>query len=160
MSRSGTAAVKAKRQQTILTLVGQEHLARQSEIQARLRRLGLEATQSTISRDIEELGLARVHDRRGVRYVAPGAPSVPVPANLLRRALQEFALSFVIGAGQLLLISTPPGAANALCEAIDRASLPEIAGTVAGDNTILVVPRPGTTARAVQRTLTKIMEAG
>ena len=159
MSHNG-GAVKAKRQQTILSLVGRERLARQSEIRARLQCLGLEATQSTISRDIEELGLARVHDRQGVRYVVPGEPSVSVPANLLRRALQEFALSFVIGANQLLVIGTPPGAASALGEAIDRARLAEIAGTVAGDNTILVIPREGTTAHAVEQTLTNIMEAG
>jgi transcriptional regulator of arginine metabolism len=151
--------VKSKRQQAILSLVDRERLASQEEIRGRLRSLGLAATQSTISRDIEELGLARVHDRDGVRYVVPGEGAVPAPSNVLRHALDEFALSFVVGAGQLLLIRTPPGAAGALGEAIDRADLPDVAGTLAGDNTILVVPREGRTARHLERALTKITEA-
>ena len=78
MSR-GNAAVKAKRQQTILSLVGRERLASQEEIRARLASLGLDATQSTISRDVEELGLARVHDHDGLRYVVPGNGTAPAP---------------------------------------------------------------------------------
>ena len=157
MSRNG-GATKVKRQQAILSLVARERLASQEEIRAQLQRLGLPATQSTISRDVEELGLARVHDPDGVRYVVPGEEGVPAPLNLLRRALEEFALSFV-PANQLLLVRTPPGAANALAEAIDRSSDLDIAGTVAGDNTILVVPRDGVSPRSVERALKKHMEA-
>lgn len=160
MRRGAGAALKAKRQQVILSLVSRERLASQDEIRARLAALGLPATQSTISRDVEELGLARVHDQQGVRYLVPGEGPSPVPAALLRHALQEFALSFARGAGQLLLIRTPPGAAAALGEAIDRAALGEIAGTIAGDNTVLVVPREGRTARAAERALRAIMEGG
>jgi transcriptional regulator of arginine metabolism len=152
VNRNGTAT-KSKRQQTILSLVGRERLASQEEIRARIRALGLEATQSTISRDVEELGLARVHDERGIRYVVPGRTDVAPPSAALRRALNEFALSFSEGAGELLLIRTPPGAANALAEAMDRAELDTVAGTVAGDDTILVVPRKGKTARSIERTL-------
>lgn len=160
MRRGAGAALKAKRQQVILSLVSRERLASQDEIRSRLAALGLPATQSTISRDVEELGLARVHDQQGVRYVVPGEGPSPVPAALLRHALQEFALSFARGAGGLLLIRTPPGAAAALGEAIDRAALAEIAGTIAGDNTVLVVPREGRTARAIERALRAIMEGG
>ena len=158
MNRNG-AATKAKRQQTILSLVEGERLASQEEIRARLWALGLEATQSTISRDVEELGLARVHDPRGLRYVVPGQADALAPsATLLRHALNEFALSFALGAGELVVIRTPPGAANALAEALDRAALPSIAGTIAGDNTILVVPRKGSTGRAVEAALRGIGE--
>lgn len=160
MRRGAGAALKAKRQQVILSLVSRERLASQDEIRSRLAALGLPATQSTISRDVEELGLARVHDQQGVRYVVPGEGPSPVPAALLRHALQEFALSFARGAGELLLIRTPPGAAAALGEAIDRAALGEIAGTIAGDNTVLVVPREVRTARATERALRAIMEGG
>jgi transcriptional regulator of arginine metabolism len=152
VNRNG-GVTKARRQRTILSLVERERLASQEEIRGRLHALGLEATQSTISRDVEELGLARVHDPRGLRYVVPGHTEVPPPASQLRHALDEFALSFTRGAGGLLVIRTSPGAANALAEALDRAALPQIAGTVAGDDTILVVPRERTTARAVQRAL-------
>lgn len=159
MNRNG-GATKARRQQAILSLVARERLASQEEIRARLRTLGLEATQSTISRDVEELGLARVHDPRGVRYVDPGRGEVSPPWSVLRHALNEFALSFAHGTGELLLIRTPPGAANALAEAMDRAWLPDVAGTVAGDDTILVVPRRGATARSIERALTDAMETG
>ena len=156
--RHGGAGTKSKRQQTILSLVSRERLSSQDAIRERLATLGMPATQSTISRDVEELGLARVHDHDGVRYVVPGEGVRAAPTNLLRHALQEFALSFTRGAGQLLLVRTPPGAAAALGEAIDRSALAQVAGTIAGDNTILVVPREGSTARAVERALTTIME--
>ena len=86
MSR-GNVALKAKRQQTILSLVGRERLASQEEIRARLAALGLAATQSTISRDVEELGLARVHDHDGTRYVVPGQGTAPAPLRLLKHLL-------------------------------------------------------------------------
>jgi transcriptional regulator of arginine metabolism len=157
MSR-GNAAVKAKRQQTILSLVGRERLASQEEIRARLAALGLEATQSTISRDVEELGLARVHDHDGLRYVVPGNGAAPLPLRLLRRLLEEFALSFT-RSDHGLVVRTPPGAASALAEGIDRVDLPDVAGTIAGDNTILILGREGIAAAALERTLNQIMEA-
>ena len=155
MNRTGGAA-KSKRQQAILSIVARERLGSQDEIRARLAGLGLEATQSTISRDVEELGLARIHDPDGLRYVVPGQADVTRPASGLRRALDEFALSFTHGAGELLLIRTSPGAANALAEAMDRASLAPVAGTIAGDDTILVIPTEGSTADAVREVLTGI----
>jgi transcriptional regulator of arginine metabolism len=150
-------ATKAKRQRAILSLVGQERLSSQEEIRSHLLRIGLDATQSTISRDIEELGLARMHDRDGVRYVVPGAAEAPPATHLLRHALLEFALAFV-PANQLLVLRTPPGAASALAEAIDRAGLDVVAGTVAGDNTILVVPADGVSATAVEGALRAQMD--
>src|SRR4029077_7679099 len=127
----GNGALKAKRQQMILSLlVGRERLASQEEIRSRLALLGLEATQSTISRDVEELGLARVHDHEGVRYVVPGQGSAPAPLNHLRHLLDEFAVSLT-RSDSGLVVRTPPGAASALAEGIDRAGLPEIAGTIA-----------------------------
>jgi transcriptional regulator of arginine metabolism len=156
--RGNGGATKSRRQQAILSLVERERLASQEEIRSRLRSLGLEATQSTISRDVDELGLARVHDPGGLRYVVPGHGDAQPPAAMLRRALDEFALSFVRGAGELLVIRTPPGAANALAEALDRADLSQVAGTIAGDNTILVVPRSGSSGRAVERALRAIAD--
>lgn len=157
MSR-GNGAVKAKRQQTILSLVGRERLSSQEEIRVHLRALGLDATQSTISRDVEELGLARVHDHDGMRYVVPGQGRTSAPPRLLRHLLDEFALSFT-RTDPGLLIRTPPGAAAALAEGIDRAALVDVAGTIAGDNTILVLGREGVRAAALERSFTQIMEA-
>lgn len=151
----GNGHVKTKRQQAILGLVARERLGSQGEIGARLSDLGIDATQSTISRDIEELGLARVHDRDGMRYVVPGDGRAPV--GPLRRLLQEFALSFVrTDAG--LLVRTPPGAAAALAEGLDRAGLAEVAGTIAGDDTILILGREGVRAARLEATITDITE--
>jgi transcriptional regulator of arginine metabolism len=154
---STTTGSRARRRQAIVELISAERLGSQDEIRARLATLGLQATQSTISRDLEELGLARVHDADGVRYVLPEAAGTPSSARL-RRLLVEFAVAFVrtdVG----LIVRTPPGAANVLAEGIDRAGLPEVAGTIAGDNTILIVGREGVGATAIDDTLTDIMEA-
>jgi transcriptional regulator of arginine metabolism len=154
---STTTGSRVRRRQAIVELVSAERLGSQEEIRARLATLGLQATQSTISRDLEELGLARVHDADGVRYVLPEATGTP-SSTRLRRLLVEFAVAFVrtdVG----LIVRTPPGAANVLAEGIDRAGLPEVAGTIAGDNTILIVGREGVGATAIDDTLTDIMEA-
>ena len=153
----GNGALKAKRQQAILSLASGERLSSQEEIRSRLAEMGLEATQSTISRDIEELGLARVHAHDGVRYVVPGQGEAPAPLRMLKHLLDEFALSFT-RADHMLVIRTPPGAAAALAEGIDRGGLAEVAGTIAGDNTILVVGREGLSSETLERTLTQIME--
>jgi transcriptional regulator of arginine metabolism len=150
--------LKARRQHAILALVSRERLGSQQEIGERLGDLGIDATQSTISRDILEIGLARMHDTDGVCYVVPGdAPTVAQPVTMLKRLLDEFALSFV-RADHGLLVRTPPGAASALAEGIDRADLPPIAGTIAGDNTILVLGRQGQTPSRLELALKKIME--
>jgi transcriptional regulator of arginine metabolism len=154
---STTTGTRARRRQAIVELVSGERLGSQEEIRSRLAQLGHQATQSTISRDLEELGLARVHDAEGVRYVMPEAGGKP-SSTRLRRLLAEFAVAFVrtdVG----LIVRTPPGAANVLAEGIDRAGLPEVAGTIAGDNTILIVGREGIGATAIDTTLTDIMEA-
>lgn len=151
-------ALKAKRQQAILALLAREALGSQEEIRARLSAMGIAATQSTISRDIEELGLARMHDHDGTRYVVPGVGPSPQPVAMLRRLLDEFALSMV-RANHGLVVRTPPGAAAALAEGIDRVGLSDIAGTIAGDNTILILGREGVGPDELERSLTQIMEA-
>ena len=155
MSANGN--LKVRRQWAILELVDAERLASQHEIRERLASLGIEATQSTISRDIEELGLARVHSDGVVRYVIPGSETGPPPAGLLRRLLEEFAISRTrTSAG--LVVRTPPGAASALAEGIDRAALREVAGTIAGDNTILILGREGVRPARLDAALRSIEE--
>lgn len=159
--------MKARRQQLIRELVSTERLGSQEEIRTRLASAGIDATQSTISRDIEELGLARLHDQQGVRYVAPGEVNGNGGGGqagngqnghraAVRRLLQEFALSMT-PSGNLLVISTPPGAAHLLAEGLDHAGIDDMAGTVAGDNTILAVSREGTTAASLKVILRDLM---
>jgi transcriptional regulator of arginine metabolism len=152
-----TTASRARRQRAIVDLIAGERLGSQEEIRSRLAERGLAATQSTISRDLEELGLARIHDAEGVRYVLPGEAATHTTGPL-RRLLEEFALTFVrtdVG----LIVRTPPGAANVLAEGLDRAALDHVAGTIAGDNTILVIGREGVAAPALETLLTELMEA-
>jgi transcriptional regulator of arginine metabolism len=151
-------SVKARRQHAILSLVARERLGTQEDIRSRLAGMGLEATQSTISRDIEELGLARVHAHDGVRYVVPGEGDAPAPLRMLQHLLEEFALSFT-RASAGVVIRTPPGAAAALAEGIDRVGFADVAGTIAGDNTILVLGREGVAPERLERSLSQIMEA-
>lgn len=147
---------KRARQRAILELVRDEALGSQREILDRLRGRGFEVTQSTVSRDIEGLGLARVRDERGrLRYASPGdVPAVPV--ERLRLVLQEFVLGME-ASGNLLVIFTPPGAANAVAEALDNAGVEDVVGTVAGDNTILVVAGEGVHARVARDRLQGLM---
>ncbi|HUL84602.1 MAG TPA: arginine repressor [Actinomycetota bacterium] len=153
----GNGAVKSRRQTAILDLVDRERLGSQGEIRERLAARGIEATQSTISRDIEELGLARVHGPEGMRYVVPGGANGRAPVGPLKRLLDEFALSLRrTDAG--LLVRTPPGAAAALAEGLDRAGLAEVAGTIAGDDTILILGNEGVRAADLESALADITE--
>ena len=83
---------------------------------------------------------------------------MPAPLRVLRRLLEEFAISFT-RSDHGLVVRTPPGAASALAEGIDRVGLPDVAGTIAGDNTILILGREGVATAALERSLTQIMEA-
>ena len=155
---TGHLRSRSLRQEAIVELVAMERLGSHPEIRTRLAERGIEATQPTISRDVEELGLARVHDAEGVRYVLPGAAGLAPPTGGLRRLLHDFALAFTrtdVG----LIVRTPAGAANVLAEGIDRAGLATIAGTIAGDNTILVIGHSGVDAARIETTLTDVMEA-
>ena len=154
---STATGTRARRRQAIVELVSGERLGSQEEIRSRLAQLGHQATQSTISRDLEELGLARVHDAEGLRYVVPEAGTSTPSSARLRRLLAEFAVAFVrtdVG----LIVRTPPGAANVLAEGIDRAGLPEVAGTIAGDDTIFLAAREGTTGAELAEQLRHHLE--
>lgn len=150
--------MKQQRQQAILELVRRESLPTQRAIMARLRDRGFDATQPTVSRDLEELGLARVRGSNGeLRYAPPDAAGRPRRLAQLVRRLEEFALGME-ASGNLVLIRTPPGAANAVAEVLDEVPFDDIAGTVAGDDTILVVAREGIRGRTLIRRLERLME--
>lgn len=151
---------KRARQQAILELVRGEALGSQREILERLRARGFEVTQPTVSRDVEELGLARMRDDRGrLRYASPQDAAAAVPVERLRRVLREFVLGME-ASGNLVVIITPPGAANTVAEALDHAGLDDVIGTVAGDNTILAVAREGVRGRTVRARLQDLIDHG
>ena len=143
--------MKARRQGLILELVDREPLHSQEQLRRRLQRRGIEATQATLSRDIKELGLVK---RAGDgAYRRAGDEMNPV---LSRTALERAAADFMRRADrvqQLVVIRTGAGQAQPLALAIDRAQLPEAVGTIAGDDTILIVARDRRRAAALVRQL-------
>ena len=128
--------VKEQRQQAILDLVGRGAAHTQQDIASALSRRGLRVTQATISRDIHELGLVR----SGAGYRSTAA------------LVRELVLSMEL-VQPLAVIRTPPGTANLVAKRIDDAALPGIAGTIAGDDTIIAVLRKPTAARALRELL-------
>jgi len=133
------------RQQAILRLVRDRALATQAELAEALREEGHDVVQTTISRDVHELGLAKVRAPSGrLVYAAPGADDAD-RKRAIGVAMRRYAIG-VERAGPLVVVVTPSGYASALAQAIDEGAHPGIAGTIAGDNTIFLAPREGTTA--------------
>jgi transcriptional regulator of arginine metabolism len=139
---------RRERQSAILGLVRERALSTQAEVAAALKENGFEVVQTTVSRDIHELGLIKVRNAAGkLVYAPPGATDMD-RIRELGGTLRQLMLSCE-PSGNLVLVSTPSGFAGALCEAIDRSNHPMILGTVAGENTILVIAREGTTGAAL-----------
>jgi transcriptional regulator of arginine metabolism len=136
---------KYERQGTILRLVQDRPLSTQTEVAEALRTEGIEAVQATVSRDITQLGLVKVRNDEGrLVYALPGAADLR-RLDELTAALRRW-MGTSVPSGQLLVIQTPRGFAAALADAIDAAALPEVAGTIAGDNTVFVAARDGFSA--------------
>ena len=146
------SAMKSRRQAAILELIDREPLHSQERLRRRLRHQGFEATQATISRDISDLGLVK---RAGDgAYQRPGADMSNPETTLtaLERAAGEF-LRRVERVQQLVVIRTGIGQAQPLAIALDHAQLSEVVGTIAGDDTILVVARGARAASALVKRL-------
>ena len=144
--------MKRYRQAAILDLVSREAVCSQEALGRQLRERGFHATQATISRDVKDLQL--VKRARDGAYERPGAgPAARGPDDAaLRRAIAEY-LRRVDLVQQLLVLRTDPGQAQPLALAIDKAELSEVVGTVAGDDTILVITRHARAGREVTRLL-------
>jgi transcriptional regulator of arginine metabolism len=144
--------MKSRRQAVILELVDGEALHSQETLRRRLKQRGFDTTQATISRDIKELGLVK---RAGDgAYQRPGV-DVANPETVLT-ALERAAAAFLRGADrvqQLVVVRTGPGQAQSLAFALDRARLPDVVGTIGGDDTILVIARGARAAAALVRRL-------
>ncbi len=142
---------KSYRQGQILKLVRSRSLRTQDELARALRVVGLRATQVTLSRDIRELGLVKTAEG----YARPAAAAAPAGPDLAM-TLREFLLD-VRAAQNLLVLITPPAHANSVAEALDRAAWPEITGTVAGDNTVLVIAPTAKKAAALREKLLRFL---
>jgi transcriptional regulator of arginine metabolism len=141
--------MKRRRQAAVRDIVGHEAIRSQEQLRQRLVARGFEVTQATLSRDIKELGLVkRASDGAYQATEAGGAP--PAAAILLQRALAEY-LAGADAVQQLVVLRTGPGQAQLLGLAIDRARLPGVVGTIAGDDTILVIARDRRHAQSLVR---------
>ncbi len=139
--------MKARRKAVIVELVEREAITSQEQLREKLRERGIEATQATLSRDIRELGLVKRAVDGAYRRSGADAPGGGGEATL-RRAVEEY-LRTQETIEQLLVLRTDPGQAQPLAIAIDRARLAEIAGTIGGDDTILVICRSAKDATAI-----------
>ncbi|HEY8549875.1 MAG TPA: hypothetical protein VIL35_07980 [Vicinamibacterales bacterium] len=139
--------MKRQRQAAILELVAREKVPSQELLRQRLLERGFDVTQATLSRDIKELGLVKRAGDGG--YQRPNGEAAPATTEAtLRRTIREF-LRSCEPVQHSIVLKTDPGRAQILALEIDRAGLPEIAGTIGGDDTILVIARDAEQARRV-----------
>ncbi|MDP8971031.1 MAG: arginine repressor [Actinomycetota bacterium] len=146
------SGLKQHRQRVLRELVSRYEVSSQAELVALLDAHGVEATQATVSRDLDDLGIAKLRGADGrVSYALPEAGG-------LAQILRQFATR-VDASGNLAVVRTPPGAAAAVASAIDAADVPGVLATVQGDDTLLVIAVEGTTGRAVAERLWAIRSA-
>lgn len=134
--------MKVQRQKKIIEIISQKPVKTQKELADALRAEGLMVTQATISRDIKELGLVKAPaEKEKARYLLPQNPPSFSREERLRRVFKESVVS-VDFSENLIVVKTLPGEAQGVAAALDRASPGGVIGTVAGDDTIIVVVKP------------------
>ncbi len=146
-------ARKHKRQQALLRLVHQHRLSTQQDLVRALEHAGFVATQATVSRDIVELGLVKVARDGTHAYAAPTAVASGGGTERLRTFCEDYPVEGRL-AGNIVVLRSSPGTANALAIALDTSELAEIVGTVAGDDTVFVATQTDRHARALLTRLT------
>ncbi|MDO7786406.1 arginine repressor [Desulforamulus aquiferis] len=146
--------MKAQRQGKILEIVRERRIETQEELATALRIEGYDVTQATVSRDIKELSLIKIPGENHSSYYATPDESVLRRGDDRLRRLVRLSLSDINSSENLIIIKTPPGEAQGMASAIDHTHWQEIIGTVAGDDTILIVIKPKeATPSVVQRFL-------
>ena len=157
---AGVRAIgKPERQRLIASIVTRRRIGTQFELIAALAAAGCEVTQATVSRDIRELGLEKSHDPLGrPRYALPEGGRRGDPRDALRAILGQFGRR-ATAAQNIVVLQSELGSAPAIARALDRLSHPLIVGTLAGDDTTLVVARTTADARALARELGELISA-
>ena len=149
--------MKNQRQETILRAIRENPIGTQEELVNLLKEQGFKATQSTVSRDIRTLRLVKTSDDNGqLRYVAPGKEEMPVDERLIR-IFRDAILSVETACNQVV-VKTLSGSAGTAAEMIDRLQWSEILGSIAGDNTILLIARSDEDAIFVAESLRTMLE--
>ena len=145
---------KAERQRLVASVVTRKRIATQFELMDALAEAGCSVTQATVSRDIRELGLDKIHDALGrPRYaVRSQRGRATEPSEALRRILAEFGLQ-AVAARNIVVLHSELGSAPAIARALDQVEHPLVVGTLAGDDTVLVVARDDAEARSLAHEL-------
>ena len=135
-----TTLGKPQRQHRVARLLEEQAVSSQAQLVELLAADGVVATQATVSRDLEELGAVKVRIPGGaMAYAVPEhAKDSTAPDDHLRRVMGEFVVD-VAHSANLVVLRTPPGSAHVVASALDRAGLSDVLGTVAGDDTVVVV---------------------
>jgi transcriptional regulator of arginine metabolism len=149
-------AKKQERQSAILQLVGAAEVASQEDLKRLLAAQGWKVTQATLSRDLRELGVVRASTDHGARYLLPEMLADETKPSLDGLLPQLF--SRIDGVGELIVLHTLPGGAQPIAEAVDSQGWPEIVGTLAGENTILIVCRSASARQALTERLVKLAQ--
>jgi transcriptional regulator of arginine metabolism len=147
-------AHKRYRQGQILKLLAGEPVANQDALRRRLVHLGMRVTQATLSRDLRELKLVKTSE--GYRPLSAAVAEEASPLPVLARALKEFLLD-MRPAQNLLVLKTPPGGAQPLAAAVDAEHWKEVAGTLAGDDTILIITPSRSARAAIQKRMEEML---
>ncbi len=151
---------RTARQQLIVAILGRRSVRSQSELLDLLAAEGIEVTQATLSRDLVELGAEKVRAGKSLVYAVPGeggdrtvrpAPAGEEVSARLRQRCADLLVSTRVSAN-LVILRTPPGAASFLASAIDHEEVPDVLGTIAGDDTIMVITSgPSASRRTASR---------
>lgn len=168
-NESALAANRTARQQRIVEILSRESIGSQGSLAQRLKTDGIRVTQATLSRDLLELGAVKVRHGRQLVYAVPGEGGDRTLVSgvdgdnaesdaRLRRICAELLVTATVS-GNLVVLRTPPGAANFLASAIDHADLHHVLGTIAGDDTILIIAAEAE-AVAVSDRLLELADAG
>ena len=145
---------KSQRQHLLGKILEEQAVSSQAKLVELLKGEGIDVTQATLSRDLEELGAVKVRVPVGDSvYAVPDNPTERVlPVDHLRRVLGEWLVEVSVS-NNIVVLRTPPGSAHVVASAVDRAGLPEIIGTVAGDDTVILVAASDTTGEEVSERL-------
>ena len=144
---------KTERHRIIREIVRGGKVASQEELAAILEERGIQVAQATLSRDIRDLGISKFHDGSGYYYSLPAAQRTPARVAPVTPVI----ISSLEFSGQLAILKTMPGHANMVAAIIDAGSLPEVAGTIAGDDTIMVAAREGISRDKLATSLGKLL---
>ena len=148
---------RTRRLRVLADLIRAEPIASQEEATDKLKAEGFAVTQATVSRDLDQLGAVKVKRGGALSYALPDQiGATDFSAGRLERILGEWVLT-IEAAGQLIVIRTPPGSAHLVASAIDQSDLPEIAGTVSGDDTLFLAVRDGVVVPALVDKFARLM---